>query len=150
MSDRQARFEARQATLSANGKKLFSEFDALLADVLTVKNEALPEQFRNRVSADETTTMESLVKKTTPKAKSVSEQRAVSVKFETVNGERVITESTPERLAAIEAYAAQVAAGNEELTFDVDEHRLYRAQMTFATVMVKAGILSEEDFEEDE
>lgn len=150
MSDRQARFEARQATLSANGKKLFSEFDSLLADILTVKNEAIPEAYRNRVSANGTTTMESLVKKTSPKVKSVSEQRAVSVKFETVNGERVITESTPERLAAIENYRKQAESGVDELSFDVDEHRLYRAQMTFATVMVKAGILSEEDFEEDE
>lgn len=149
MSDHQAFVDARNAKLSANTRKLFAEFDEILTDILTVKNDAVPEAFRNGISADETVTMAALVKKTTPKAKSVREQRAISVKFETVNGERVITESTPERLAAIENYRKQSESGIDELSYDVDDYHHYKSLMTFATVMVKAGILEEDDFTED-
>jgi hypothetical protein len=149
MADHQAFVDARNAKLSANTRKLFAEFDEILTDVLTVKNDALPEAFRNGSTADKTTTMASLVKKTTPKAKPVRELRSESVKFETVNGERVITEFNPARLAAIENYRKQAEAGAETLTYDVDDYNHYNAMMTFAKVMVSAGILSEDDFTED-
>jgi hypothetical protein len=125
---------------------LFAQLDAAIVDSFEVDCESLPASFQGK---RKTRSLASIANQLDKKSKKVKDPRAKSVKFETINGERKITKATAERLRTIEAYA-KMAEANNALEFDCNEDRLYRAQLNFCSMLVKTGILSEEDFENDE
>jgi hypothetical protein len=124
--------------------QIFAELDATIEDCFDVDSATLPEAFRGK---RDRTSLKSLAKKVYKTSKE-KDPRAKSVKFETVNGKRKITKATRERLQAIEAYA-KMAEANNALEFATNEDRLYRAELNFCSMLVKVGILSEEDFDSE-
>ena len=62
--------------------------------------------------------------------------RSVSVKFAKVDGKRVITQATPERLAAIEKYRKQIANG-EDIEYEVNDYKQYNAERNFYLAMMR-------------
>jgi len=67
--------------------------------------------------------------------------RDVSVKFD---NDRNIVEATPGRLDVLKRYAADIEAGRE-ISYDVNEDKLYRNQQAFASVMVETGMIEEDE-----
>ena len=126
--------------------QLFAELDAAIEDSFEVSCESLPASFQGK---RKTRSLASIANQIRKKDKTPKDPRAKSIKFETVNGERKTTKATKERLQTIEAYA-KMAEANNALEFDCNEDRLYRAELNFCSMLVKVGILSQEDFENDE
>ncbi len=125
--------------------QIFAELDRAIEDSFEVACESLPASFQGKRKARSLGSIANQIRKKDGKIK---DPRAKSVKFETVNGQRKITKATKERLQTIEAYA-KMAEANNALEFDTNEDRLYRAELNFCAMLVKVGILNEEDFEND-
>jgi hypothetical protein len=82
------------------------------------------------------------------KAKKRKPNRASSVKFDS---KRNVTRATSERMAALESYREQIAAGEANEVAIVPhtpcERRQNNTEIAFVKVMVQAGIITIEDFE---
>jgi hypothetical protein len=134
---------------------LFDELDRSLADVLQIPNEWLPEDLRDR--RVKKVAVSKILKKLDARDAAAAKRsgRGVSVKFDK---DRNITESSPERLAAIESYRSQVEKRgdvSEDDDFSLDyitpnDDKLYRSQMAFVKQLIRERILTEEDFEPEE
>jgi hypothetical protein len=134
---------------------LFDELDRSLANVLEIPNEWLPEDLRDR--RVKKVAVSKILKKLDARDAAAAKRsgRGVSVKFDK---DRNITESSPERLAAIESYRSQVEKRgdiSEDDDFSLDyitpnNDKLYRSQMAFVKQLIRERILTEEDFEPEE
>jgi len=112
-------------------------------DCFMIPNELLPESYRGKKSHRKLRSVVKQFERT--KGKRLT-GRDASVKFDS---DREITSATPERLAVLEKYAADVAA-EREIDYDIDESKLYNRQLKFCETAVRAGWFEVEEFENEE
>lgn len=131
-------------SLPVETQAMFNRLSNAIIDMLMVPAEWLPESYRGKKKMRK---LRSVVSEAKRRHKTMFRpDREVSVKFD---ADRNITSARPGRLEVLEKYAAAVEAG-EEIQYDVNEDKLYRAQMDFAGAALKAGVFEADDFEPDE
>lgn len=136
--------DADFAKLSPKTQELFNNLSNAIIDMLMVPAEWLPESYRGKKKMRK---LRSVVNESKRRQKTAwKPDREVSVKFDS---DRNITSARPGRLAVLEKYAADVAAGRE-IQYDVDEDKLYRVQLDFVSAGIKAGMFEVDEFESDE
>lgn len=135
--------------MTPGAQAALNDLDDFLADILEVQSESIPMGMRNR--REDTTSFKMLIKKTTPKVVYV-DPNSVAVQFQTVGGVRSITSATDERLARIERYRSQAEDKDREAFEykDVNDMGEYEALVEMACMLAKNGILTEDDFSDEE
>ncbi len=124
-------------------KELEAQLEAAVIDCFMIPNEMLPESYRSPKRSHRK--LSSVVSDAKRRHRNMfKDGREVSVKFDT---EQNVTSARPERLAALERYAACVE-NEEEIDYDVNDDKLYGNQVTFLNAMATAGVISLEDFDD--
>jgi ABC-type enterochelin transport system substrate-binding protein len=119
-------------------EQLLADGERVIACGFDVSRDLLPEAYQGK---NKFRPLVNVIRQAEKQAAKRKANREVSVKW--TDGKRTaILESTPERLAVLDAYAANVA-DDLEIEFIENEDRLYRNQMAFAAAMNL-------DLEEDE
>jgi hypothetical protein len=132
------------AKLPAETQAMFKRAEQAVIDAIMVPSEWLPEAYRGKRSERK---LSSVVKQAKRKRKNLfKEPREISVKFDS---DRKVTSATPERLAILERYADCIERG-VEIDYDVNEDKLYRANLEFAGAAMKAGWFGEEEENREE
>jgi hypothetical protein len=123
-----------------DAKQLLAEAESLIKECLTVKSSSLPPQYAGKRESVSLKSLERQIRKV-PKAKNPA-----SVTLKIVAGQ--IMQSTPERLARVEMYTAQIERGESTGDDNLISDELYIKHLEFASLLVKWGSLSPDDFEE--
>ena len=124
-------------------EQMLKDAEQTVIDCLLVPNEWLPESYRGKKSHRK---LRSVVNEAKRRKRNLfKEDREVSVKFD---NNRNVVAARPGRLAVLEKYAADVAAG-KEIDYDINEDRLYRNQLDFCTAAIKAGVFEADEFDVD-
>jgi hypothetical protein len=114
------------------GQELLKELETEIRNVLEIPSEWLPENYRG--------------KRKTRKLSSVYSQLKRSDK--NFDRDPRAVRGSAERQAVLDRYA-KMAEQNLELEFDSNEDALYNNQLTFCGAMVKAGLMDQEDFDNE-
>lgn len=132
-------------------EQLIKNAENAVIDAIMVPKEWLPESYRGKRKMRK---LRSVVNESKRRNKSLwADPRSVSVKFDK---NRQVTESTPERLAAIEKYRNQVESLGHvddetefEIEYDENENLLYDRRMKWAAAMVASGRIEADDLMKD-
>tara|TARA_B110000014_G_C19963125_1_gene498508 strand:- start:239 stop:592 length:354 start_codon:yes stop_codon:yes gene_type:complete len=117
--------------MTKNFEQLKMQMDAAVAECIWVPNDLLPERYQDHREGG--STLERL-------DRIYNAEVLPNMEYQQVKAEKA------ER---IEKYAAQYEAEGR-FDYDVNEHKLYRNEQSFCSGMLRAGLISEEDLDEDE
>lgn len=113
--------------LSNETRQLFQNLDNAILAGMTAPNSLLPAAYHGKNAARTLASVTKQYRKLNP----------VKVESEHERDKR-------EKLSRITNYQNQIDSGNESLTYDVDEHKLYASQLTFCGAMELAGVMERE------
>lgn len=124
-------------------KKMLDELDASLLKLFEVPATWVPARYRGKRKM---VSLEAVWKKYQKRQAKVKPEREVTVKF---SKDRTTMKGTAMRIAAVESYREDVAAGRP-IEFAVNEDKQYNAMLAFAKMALANGMLTVEDFESDD
>jgi hypothetical protein len=114
------------------GQELLKELETEIRNVLEIPSEWLPENYRGKRKTRKLSSVYNQLKRSDSKLDRDPRE---------VRGSK-------EREAVLAKYA-RMAEQNLELEFDSNEDSLYTNQLTFCGAMVKAGLMDQEDFDNE-
>ncbi len=133
----------KRSEMTSGARNMLNSLDKCLADILEVKNDSIPQVFRDGRS--DRTSFKKIIKEITPAKRRKIDPRLVSCTFRN----KELVACTEERLTALMTMEEQSKKG-EELSYSPNEVELYQREVEFVCQLIEWGALSREDFQIDE